>query len=97
MGEGGLFAPPPSPRNTPLSSLSHKSFLVDAAGAEGKFNNTLLKIKGGLKIKNCLQSKEAGGFWWTPVEVISEDDHSHWAPPYWIITKATFSLGRTEL
>ena len=28
---------------------------------------------------------------------LSEDDHSHWAPPYWIITKETFYLGRTEL
>ena len=33
--------------------------------------------------------KEAGGF--------LVDDHSHWAQPYWIITKETFSLGRTEL
>ena len=28
--------------------------------------------------------KEAGDFWW------SEDDHSHWAPPYWNIMKETF-------
>ena len=26
-----------------------------------------------------------------------EDDHSHWAPPFWNITKEAFSLGRTEL
>ena len=29
--------------------------------------------------------------------LLSEDDHSHWAPPYWNITKETFSLVRTEL
>ena len=28
---------------------------------------------------------------------LSEDDHSHWAPPYWNIMKETFSLGRTEI
>ena len=28
--------------------------------------------------------------------LLSKDDHSHWAPPYWIITKETFSFGRTE-
>ena len=28
--------------------------------------------------------------------LLSEDDHSHWAPPYWNITKETSSLGRTE-
>ena len=30
-------------------------------------------------------------------QLLSEDDHSYWAPPYWIITKETFSLCRTEL
>ena len=39
--------------------------------------------------------KEAGGFWWTPL--LSEDNHSNWAPPYWNIIKDSFSLGRTEL
>ena len=29
--------------------------------------------------------------------LLSEDDHSYWAPPYWNIMKETFSLGRTEL
>ena len=29
--------------------------------------------------------------------LLSEDDPSYWAPPYWNITKKTFSLGRTEL
>ena len=29
--------------------------------------------------------------------LLSEDDHSYWAPPYWKITKETFSLSRTEL
>ena len=29
--------------------------------------------------------------------LLSEDDHSYWAPPYWNITKETFSFGRTEL
>ena len=29
--------------------------------------------------------------------LFSEDDHSHWAPPYWNMMKETFSLGRTEL
>ena len=29
--------------------------------------------------------------------LLSEDDHSKWAPPYWNITKETFPLGRTEL
>ena len=29
--------------------------------------------------------------------LLSEDDHSYWAPPYWNTTKETFSLGRTEL
>ena len=29
--------------------------------------------------------------------LLSEDDHSFWAPPDWNITKETFSLGRTEL
>ena len=29
--------------------------------------------------------------------LLSEDDHSYWAPPYWNRTKETFSLGRTEL
>ena len=29
--------------------------------------------------------------------LLSEDDHSYWAPPYWNITKETFTLGRTEL
>jgi len=29
--------------------------------------------------------------------LFSEDDHSHWAPPYWNIMKETFSLGRTEV
>ena len=29
--------------------------------------------------------------------LLSEDDNSFWAPPYWNITKETFSLGRTEL
>ena len=27
----------------------------------------------------------------------SEDDHPHWAPPYWNIMKETFYLGKTEL
>ena len=26
-----------------------------------------------------------------------ENDHSHWAPPYWNIIKETSSLGRTEV
>ena len=30
-------------------------------------------------------------------QLLSEDDHSHWAPPYWNITKETCSLGRTEV
>ena len=29
--------------------------------------------------------------------LISEEDNSFWVPPYWNITKETFSLGRTEL
>jgi len=29
--------------------------------------------------------------------LLSEDDYSHWAPPYWNITKETFSLGGTEV
>ena len=29
--------------------------------------------------------------------VLSEDNHSHWAPPYWIITIEFFSLNITEL
>ena len=29
--------------------------------------------------------------------LLSEDDHSYWEPPYWNIPKETFSLGRTEL
>ena len=29
--------------------------------------------------------------------LLSEDDHSHWAPPYWNIMKETLSLGRTEV
>ena len=29
--------------------------------------------------------------------LLSEDDHSHWVPPYWNIMKKTVSLGRTEL
>ena len=29
--------------------------------------------------------------------LLSEDDHSKWAPPYWNITKETFPLGRTEI
>ena len=29
--------------------------------------------------------------------LLSEDDHSHWALPYWNVTKETFSLGRTEI
>ena len=36
------------------------------------------------------QSKEAGCFWWTPV-------NSHWAPPYRNMMKETFSLDRTVL
>ena len=31
------------------------------------------------------------------VYLLSEDDHSYWAPPYWNITKETFFLGRAEL
>ena len=31
------------------------------------------------------------------LQVQSEDGHSYWAPPYWNITKETFSLGITEL
>ena len=39
---------------------------------------------------------------WKKLEVfgehlLSEDDHSHWTPPYWNIMKETFSLGRTEV
>ena len=30
-------------------------------------------------------------------QLLSEDDHSHWAPPYWNIMKEIFSLGRTEV
>ena len=30
-------------------------------------------------------------------QLLSEDDHSHWAPPYWNVTKETCSLGRTEV
>ena len=29
--------------------------------------------------------------------LLSEDDHSHLAPPYWNIMKETFSSGRTEV
>ena len=29
--------------------------------------------------------------------LLSEDDHSNWAPPFWNIMKESFSLGRTEL
>ena len=29
--------------------------------------------------------------------LLSGDDHSHRSPPYWNITKKTFSLGRTEV
>ena len=29
--------------------------------------------------------------------LLSEDDHPHWAPPYWNIMKETFYLGKTEL
>ena len=29
--------------------------------------------------------------------LLSEDDHSHWVPPYWNIMKKAFSLGRTEV
>ena len=29
--------------------------------------------------------------------LLSEDDHSYWAPPYWNIMKETISLGRTEV
>jgi len=29
--------------------------------------------------------------------LLIEDDHSYWAPPYWNIMKETFSLGRTKL
>ena len=45
-----------------------------------------MKIK-----KELIIMKEAGDFWW------SENDHSHWAPPYWNIMKEIFSLGRTEV
>ena len=41
--------------------------------------------------KKCPVMKNFGG------HLLSEDDHSYWAPPYWNITKETFSLGRTEL
>ena len=30
-------------------------------------------------------------------KLLSEDGHSHWAPPYWNIMKETSSLGRTEV
>ena len=29
--------------------------------------------------------------------LLSEDDHSHGAPPFWNIMKDTFSSGRTEV
>ena len=29
--------------------------------------------------------------------LLSKNDHSHWAPPYWNIMKETFYLGNTEL
>ena len=34
---------------------------------------------------------------WRLKQVLSEDDHSYWAPPYWNVTKETFSFGRTKL
>ena len=29
--------------------------------------------------------------------LLSEGDHSHWAPPEWNSMKETFSLGKTEV
>ena len=34
---------------------------------------------------------------YTKFNLVSEDDRSHWAPPYWNIMKETFSLDRTEV
>ena len=44
-----------------------------------------------LAMKNLKKLENFGG------HLLSEDDHSYWAPPYWNITKETFTLGRTEL
>ena len=45
----------------------------------------------GRKNQNRKKLENFGG------HLLSKDDHSYWAPPYWNITKETFSLGRTEL
>ena len=51
----------------------------------------VLKITVDLIIVLSKKLENFGG------HLLSEDDHSHWAPPYWNIIKKTFSLGRTEL
>ena len=61
----------------------------------GPDNNTTHKnIKHTSFVGSFLVDKEVGGFCG---HLLSEDDHSHWAPPYWNVTKETFSLGRTEV
>ena len=49
---------------------------------QGKLGNNLIKYTKKLEV--------FGG------HLLSEDDHSHWAPPYWKV-KRNFSLGRTEV
>ena len=46
---------------------------------------------GSPDYKNTKKLENFGG------HLLSEDDNSFWAPPYWNIMKETFSLGRTEL
>ena len=58
-------------------------------------------MRGGEKITKIVKrgidlslQKGAGGF---GGHLLTEDDHSLWAPPYWNITTETFSLGRNEI
>ena len=50
-----------------------------------------MRLSGKAMVWNSKKLEIFGG------HLVSEDDHSHWAPPYWNIMKETSSLGRTEV
>ena len=61
--------------------ITHPLVHQGAGGWDLQINKTTKQLK---KLENF------GG------HLLSEDDHSYWAPPYWNITKETFSLGITN-
>ena len=64
----------------------------------GTGGHMYLPVNGhGLFAETSFFLKKLEVFGGQPVRLLSEDDHSHCAPPYWNITKETISLCRSEV